>query len=70
MSTVVACCQLAPELGELTANRELAAAAIEDAVAKGASVIVLPEPRKLMMPWLTSYARTPPGADAAFVKFP
>lgn len=43
MSTVVACCQLAPELGELGTNRELAAAAIEEAVAHGASVIVLPE---------------------------
>ena len=43
VSTVVACCQLAPELGEPAANRELAAAAIEDAVAQGASVIVLPE---------------------------
>jgi predicted amidohydrolase len=43
MSTVVACCQLAPQLGELAANRELSAAAISDAVAAGASVIVLPE---------------------------
>ncbi len=43
MSTVVACCQLAPQLGSPAANRELAAAAIEDAVGQGASVIVLPE---------------------------
>jgi len=43
MSTVVACCQLAPQLADPAANRELAAAAIGDAVAAGASVIVLPE---------------------------
>jgi predicted amidohydrolase len=43
MSTVVACCQLAPQLGDPAANRELAAAAIEDAASGGASVVVLPE---------------------------
>ena len=43
MTTVVACCQLAPQLGNLGANRELAAAAITDAAAQGASIVVLPE---------------------------
>jgi predicted amidohydrolase len=43
MATVVACCQLAPQLGDPAANRELAAAAIADAAARGAAVIVLPE---------------------------
>jgi 5-aminopentanamidase len=42
-STVVACCQLVPELGNPAANRELAAAAVYDAVRQGASVVVLPE---------------------------
>jgi predicted amidohydrolase len=39
----VACCQLAPVLGDLTANRELGGAAITRAAAQGASVVVLPE---------------------------
>ena len=43
MSTVVACCQLAPQLGNPAANRELAAAAVEEAASRGASVVVLPE---------------------------
>jgi predicted amidohydrolase len=43
VSTVVACCQVAPQFGDLPANRELAAAAIADAARQGASVIVLPE---------------------------
>jgi 5-aminopentanamidase len=43
VSTVVACCQLAPQLGDPAANRDLAAAAIDNAVAQGAAVIVLPE---------------------------
>jgi 5-aminopentanamidase len=43
MNTVVACCQLAPQLGDAAANRELAAAAITDAARQGASVVVLPE---------------------------
>ncbi len=42
-STVVACCQMAPMFGDPAANRELAAAAVADAAARGASVIVLPE---------------------------
>jgi predicted amidohydrolase len=42
-ATVVACCQLAPVLGDPAANRELAAGAISDAAARGASVVVLPE---------------------------
>jgi 5-aminopentanamidase len=42
-TTVVACCQLAPVLGDLAGNRELTAAAVARAVAAGASVIVLPE---------------------------
>jgi predicted amidohydrolase len=40
---VVACCQLAPELGDPAANRELAAAAVSGAARQGASVVVLPE---------------------------
>lgn len=43
MTTVVACCQLAPRFGDPSANRDLAAAAIADAAAQGAAVIVLPE---------------------------
>jgi predicted amidohydrolase len=42
-TVVVACCQLAPVLGDPRANRELAAEAIAQAAAVGASVIVLPE---------------------------
>jgi 5-aminopentanamidase len=41
--TVVACCQLGLELGDLAGNRERAAAAITAAAAEGASIIVLPE---------------------------
>ncbi len=43
MSTVVACCQLAPQLGSPQANRELAAAAITAAAGQGAHIVVLPE---------------------------
>jgi predicted amidohydrolase len=43
MSAVVACCQLAPQLGDLAANRELAAAAITAAAGQGAAIVVLPE---------------------------
>ena len=39
----VACQQLAPRVGELAHNRELSAAAIRQAVAQGAQVVVLPE---------------------------
>jgi predicted amidohydrolase len=39
----VACCQLAPVIGELEANRARAEAAIEAAAGNGANVIVLPE---------------------------
>jgi 5-aminopentanamidase len=39
----VACCQVAPILGGLAGNRELAADAVMRAAADGASVIVLPE---------------------------
>jgi predicted amidohydrolase len=41
--TRVACQQLAPEIGDLEANRALCLAAIEEAVDAGAEVIVLPE---------------------------
>ena len=54
MSTVVACCQLAPQLGNVAANRELAGAAIVDAARRGASVIVLPE---LMSSWYVFESR-------------
>jgi predicted amidohydrolase len=40
---LVACCQLAPRIGEAGANRGLAHTAIVDAVARGAQVVVLPE---------------------------
>jgi len=42
-TTIVACCQLAPVLGDPAANRELATAAIVSAAARGASIVVLPE---------------------------
>ena len=42
-ATVVACCQLAPALGDPAANRELAAEAVTHAAAQGARVVVLPE---------------------------
>ena len=42
-TAVVACCQLAPELGATAANREMAATAVVDAARQGASVVVLPE---------------------------
>ena len=41
--TVVACCQVAPALGNLAGNRELTAESVSSAAAMGASVIVLPE---------------------------
>jgi predicted amidohydrolase len=41
--TEIACQQLAPVLGDLSANRELALAAIREAVDAGADVVVLPE---------------------------
>ena len=44
MSSVqVACCQLAPVIGDLAANRDLVAAAVGAAAARGAAVVVLPE---------------------------
>ena len=42
-STVVACCQLAPVLGDPAANRDLVAQAVSQAAAAGAAVVVLPE---------------------------
>jgi predicted amidohydrolase len=42
-TVVVACCQLAPVLGDPAANRVLAADAVTDAATRGASVVVLPE---------------------------
>jgi 5-aminopentanamidase len=41
--TRVACQQLAPTLGDLRANRILARDAIEEAIAAGADIVVLPE---------------------------
>lgn len=41
--TRIACRQLAPVLGDLAANLEMATAAITDAVAAGAQIVVLPE---------------------------
>ena len=40
---VVACCQVAPALGDPAANRELAADAVSRAAAQEAAVVVLPE---------------------------
>ena len=40
---VVACCQLAPVLGEPAVNREITADAVTSAAARGASIVVLPE---------------------------
>jgi predicted amidohydrolase len=42
-AVVVACCQLAPSIGELDANRARARDAIVDAADRGAQVVVLPE---------------------------
>jgi 5-aminopentanamidase len=39
----IACCQIAPAIGDLAANAELIEAQIRDAVEAGADVIVLPE---------------------------
>jgi predicted amidohydrolase len=41
--TVVAACQLAPTLGDLPANRERTATAVEEAASLGAELVVLPE---------------------------
>ncbi|TRW83308.1 hydrolase [Mycolicibacterium sp. 018/SC-01/001] len=41
--TGIACCQLDPEIGDLDGNAERIAAAIADARAAGADIIVLPE---------------------------
>lgn len=40
---LVACCQLAPRIGEAEVNRRLAREAIVDAAGRGAQVVVLPE---------------------------
>lgn len=42
-STVVACCQLAPKIGDLAYNRSLTERAIRSAALRGAQVVVLPE---------------------------
>jgi 5-aminopentanamidase len=39
----VACCQLAPRIGELEANRAATCAAIEDAARSGARIVIVPE---------------------------
>ena len=41
--TRIACCQLDPAFGDLDGNDELIRAALTDAVAAGADVVVLPE---------------------------
>jgi predicted amidohydrolase len=41
--TRIACAQIAPTVGNLQANMELSAAAIAEAVAAGAAIVVLPE---------------------------
>ncbi|MDZ5435170.1 nitrilase family protein [Pseudomonas fluorescens] len=42
-STLVACCQLAPKIGDLAYNRTLTERAIRSAALQGAQVVVLPE---------------------------
>ena len=42
-NTVVACCQLAPKIGDLAYNRTLTERAIRQAALQGAQVVVLPE---------------------------
>ncbi|MBZ9780285.1 nitrilase family protein [Pseudomonas sp. REP124] len=42
-NTVVACCQLAPKVGDLAHNRSLTERAIRSAALQGAQVVVLPE---------------------------
>jgi predicted amidohydrolase len=42
-TTLVACCQLAPVLGDPAANRELTADAVTRAAGQGANIVVLPE---------------------------
>ncbi|NUT75957.1 carbon-nitrogen hydrolase [Pseudomonas sp. C1C7] len=42
-NTVVACCQLAPKVGDLAYNRSLTERAIRSAALQGAQVVVLPE---------------------------
>jgi predicted amidohydrolase len=41
--TIVACCQLAPLIGEAEANRAATCTAIEDAARSGAQVVIVPE---------------------------
>lgn len=40
---LIACCQLAPKVGELEHNRQLSIRAIREAASRGAQVVVLPE---------------------------
>ncbi|HSC83137.1 MAG TPA: nitrilase family protein, partial [Pseudomonas sp.] len=42
-SIVVACCQLAPKIGDLAYNRALSEQAIRQAASRGAQIVVLPE---------------------------
>jgi 5-aminopentanamidase len=42
-SIVIACCQLAPAIGDPAANRELTVMAVREAAERDASVVVLPE---------------------------
>jgi predicted amidohydrolase len=39
----IACCQVAPRVGDLAANRATSEAAVQDAAAAGARIVVLPE---------------------------
>ena len=43
MTTTVACCQLALQVGDPDGNRARVAGAVEEAVARGAQVVVVPE---------------------------
>jgi predicted amidohydrolase len=43
LSITVACCQLAPKIGDLVYNRTLTERAIRSAASRGAQVVVLPE---------------------------
>lgn len=43
MAVKVACCQIAPEIGEVAANRARCRAAVQRAAAAGARIVILPE---------------------------
>jgi predicted amidohydrolase len=58
--TRIACAQIAPAVGQLQANLELSAAAIAEAVAAGAQIVVLSE--LVTTPTSADPTPTPPAA--------